>query len=197
MSILLPLNLKNVTMETRSVAMAAVSIVGLLNLGTSVVSLAPPVSKSVQMDNSISSVQLFIYLLLLFLFCEKINLSQKIAGMPQYLYSYGEVCDDSNNNDGDGPSFFFLGNLSQKKTLKIGCSKDCQTIEPGWECPFVGQPCRKICSNGYVNDTAPYTENCDDGNLNNGDGCDSTCHIEPGWKCRTNPPPTVWYFFGQ
>src|SRR5690242_11686058 len=85
---------------------------------------------------------------------------------------------------------FFLGNMLRKQI--IGCSKDCQAIEAGWECPVVGSPCRKICSNGILN----TGETCDDGNLANGDGCNSACQIESGWKCRTTPPPSFWYAFG-
>ena len=29
---------------------------------------------------------------------------------------------------------------------------------------------------------------CDDGNLLNGDGCDSNCNIEPGWDCGYGHP---------
>jgi fibro-slime domain-containing protein len=28
-------------------------------------------------------------------------------------------------------------------------------------------------------------EECEDGNVVGGDGCDSACHLEPGWKCPT------------
>ena len=28
-----------------------------------------------------------------------------------------------------------------------------------------------------------FAEECDDGNLENGDGCDSNCQIEDGWIC--------------
>ena len=29
---------------------------------------------------------------------------------------------------------------------------------------------------------------CDDGNTENGDGCSSTCKIEPGWECTGKTP---------
>ncbi|MFO1519290.1 MAG: hypothetical protein U1F57_06485 [bacterium] len=32
------------------------------------------------------------------------------------------------------------------------------------------------------------SEQCDDGNMANGDGCDSTCHTEPGWTCNSASP---------
>ena len=41
--------------------------------------------------------------------------------------------------------------------------------------------CELECSNGNKNVTAG--EGCDDGNLDNGDGCDSTCQIEYGYRC--------------
>jgi hypothetical protein len=32
---------------------------------------------------------------------------------------------------------------------------------------------------------------CDDGNMNSGDGCSASCKVEPGWRCgggtRTKP----------
>lgn len=38
-------------------------------------------------------------------------------------------------------------------------------------------------------------ETCDDGNLANSDGCDSSCHVEPGWSCditgNSATPPTA------
>jgi cysteine-rich repeat protein len=39
------------------------------------------------------------------------------------------------------------------------------------------------CGNGLVEGT----EQCDDGNTNGGDGCDSTCQIEPGFFCQGVP----------
>ncbi|KAL4446915.1 hypothetical protein ABPG74_014887 [Tetrahymena malaccensis] len=38
------------------------------------------------------------------------------------------------------------------------------------------------------------TEQCDDGNNLNNDGCSSTCQIEPGWKCciANDPNPSNW-----
>eukprot|EP01023_Acetabularia_acetabulum_P045632 TRINITY_DN4636_c0_g1_i1.p1 TRINITY_DN4636_c0_g1~~TRINITY_DN4636_c0_g1_i1.p1 ORF type:complete len:894 (+),score=183.65 TRINITY_DN4636_c0_g1_i1:220-2682(+) len=36
-----------------------------------------------------------------------------------------------------------------------------------------------VCGNSIVE----HTEQCDDGNLRDGDGCDSSCNIEPGYRC--------------
>ncbi|HZV71223.1 MAG TPA: DUF4215 domain-containing protein [Saprospiraceae bacterium] len=40
-----------------------------------------------------------------------------------------------------------------------------------------------ICGNGVIEGG----ESCDDGGENNGDGCSSTCMIEPGWSCFGTP----------
>jgi cysteine-rich repeat protein len=39
------------------------------------------------------------------------------------------------------------------------------------------------CGNGNKH----FNENCDDGGFENGDGCSSTCAVEPGWTCAGNP----------
>ncbi len=43
------------------------------------------------------------------------------------------------------------------------------------------------CGNGFV----AATEECDDGNLTAGDGCDPTCHMEPGYRCYDDPSTCV------
>lgn len=40
-----------------------------------------------------------------------------------------------------------------------------------------------VCGDGIKSGT----EACDDGNLTNGDGCSSTCQVEPGFACAGNP----------
>ncbi|MBN2576974.1 MAG: DUF4215 domain-containing protein, partial [Deltaproteobacteria bacterium] len=89
-----------------------------------------------------------------------------------------ELCDDGNSESGDG------------------CSSTCQ-IEPGFDCPELGQPCvGAVCGNGK----RETNENCDCGTdpdnlpagckavngLFYGDdqnpGCSKTCTVEP--KCR-------------
>ena len=74
----------------------------------------------------------------------------------------GEVCDDGNNNDGDG------------------CTADCKKIEDGFDCAKPGSPCTLKCGNKVVDDG----EVCDDGNNNDGDGCTADCKkIEDGFVC--------------
>jgi cysteine-rich repeat protein len=40
-----------------------------------------------------------------------------------------------------------------------------------------------ICGDGVIEGT----EECDDGGLTPGDGCDSSCEIESGWTCWREP----------
>lgn len=47
--------------------------------------------------------------------------------------------------------------------------------------PVTNTACQ--CGNGNKH----FNESCDDGDLMNGDGCSSTCAIEPGWTCTGNP----------
>ncbi len=44
----------------------------------------------------------------------------------------------------------------------------------------IDEGCPPVCGNGIVE----AGEQCDDGNLVDGDGCSSTCQIEPGFRCR-------------
>ncbi len=40
-----------------------------------------------------------------------------------------------------------------------------------------------VCGDGSINGA----EQCDDGNTRSGDGCSSSCQIEPGWVCSGQP----------
>ena len=51
-----------------------------------------------------------------------------------------------------------------------GCSAICQL--------------NSVCGNSAIEDQA---ESCDDGNAINGDGCDDSCAIEPGYSCTGSP----------
>ena len=44
-----------------------------------------------------------------------------------------------------------------------------------------------ICGDGVVTGG----EQCDDGNLADGDGCDSSCQVEPGWSCPIPGSPCL------
>ena len=85
-----------------------------------------------------------------------------------------EVCDDGNTVNGDG------------------CSSTC-ALEPGYVCSLglIGGNCasggagsvKTVCGDGIV----AGNEECDDGNLVNGDGCTITCLIEDGFACTSGP----------
>ena len=75
-------------------------------------------------------------------------------------------CDDGNLASGDG------------------CNSACQ-VEEGYSCtggtPTTPDVCSDICGDGInVSGSSTY---CDDGNLDDGDGCSSTCSIEDGYEC--------------
>lgn len=55
----------------------------------------------------------------------------------------------------------------------------------------MGSICSTVCGDGLV----ATTEACDDGNLINGDGCDSTCVVEADFSCFAFPgqPSTCSY----
>ncbi len=89
----------------------------------------------------------------------------------------GEDCDDGNLKGGDG------------------CSPTCQ-IESAFECYDNGKEeiCRPVCGDGITMWMlgADVKEECDDGNVNSGDGCSSDCKIEYGFTCTDfehNPYP--------
>ncbi|EDM78420.1 putative lipoprotein [Plesiocystis pacifica SIR-1] len=81
-----------------------------------------------------------------------------------------EACDDGNTEDGDG------------------CSADCLTVDPGYQCQPPGEPCQMvvICGDGLVQ----LPELCDDGNTEDGDGCSAFCKVEIGWDCQGEPTST-------
>lgn len=49
--------------------------------------------------------------------------------------------------------------------------------------PIAEADCETICGDGQW----IQGKECDDGNLEDGDGCSSTCTIEPGWACSPHP----------
>ena len=57
----------------------------------------------------------------------------------------------------------------------------------GYSC--TGTTCTKLCGNGVVDSVATpaYTEQCDDGGTTSGNGCSSTCTLEPGYACTGAP----------
>ncbi|CAI2375785.1 unnamed protein product [Moneuplotes crassus] len=100
-----------------------------------------------------------------------------------------EVCDDNNNNNGDG------------------CNSDCTAVESNWACSGSSLTTKSVCTKCtqgfYQNDPSNPTEcipqcgdgyvagseTCDDGNTIENDGCSSDCgKIELGWECGQASP---------
>ncbi len=88
----------------------------------------------------------------------------------------GEACDDGNTVSGDG------------------CNADCTQVQSGYTCPKdpttgAGGACtpapQSVCGNAQLGPS----EQCDDGNKVSGDGCSSTCALEPGYTCNTVGSP--------
>jgi fibro-slime domain-containing protein len=76
----------------------------------------------------------------------------------------GELCDDGNTQDNDG------------------CSADCTTQDPNYDCSKPGEPCinQVVCGDGRLEGD----EVCDDGNALDKDGCSADCKtVEAGWGC--------------
>lgn len=116
-----------------------------------------------------------------------------------------EQCDDGNRESNDGCSAACLieegyacdapgapcestcgdgvvDTFEECDTDEPGCSGMC-TIFPGWSCSPSGT-CTDDCGDGTVDDAAG--EQCDDGNVESGDGCLPNCRIENGWSCMPN-----------
>ena len=79
----------------------------------------------------------------------------------------GEECDDANSLLGDC------------------CSSSC-IVELGYACSRIDNTsanpdvCSLLCGNGALDDS----EDCDDNNLLNNDGCDASCKVEEGYDCQ-------------
>ena len=81
-----------------------------------------------------------------------------------FAKNIGEVCEDGNKLDGKG------------------CSVDCLSVLPGWNCTFNStlglDVCKEICGDGIVLES----ELCDDLNL---EGCKEGClESREGWICK-------------
>jgi len=59
--------------------------------------------------------------------------------------------------------------------INEGCTSTCNGIDNGWHCTggdtTTATICVEQCGDGYIT----TNEQCEDGNTNNLDGCDSTC----------------------
>jgi len=79
------------------------------------------------------------------------------------------------------------GDLGDLESLD-GCSYYCWSycsVECGYTCTggeerSSADTCSATCGDGV---RSHYAEECDDGNLVDGDGCSSGCEVEEGWTC--------------
>ncbi len=88
----------------------------------------------------------------------------------------GEGCDDGNSLPYDGCT----------PTCRI--EPRCGEYDAGDKLTSPVGACQTSCGDGIL---LRGTEDCDDGNLRDGDGCSHDCQIEPGWTCTSaydNPP---------
>ena len=120
------------------------------------------------------------------------------------LLSFPEQCDDGGREDGngcsancklelgfkcepgpDGPSVCSATNCGDgliegaemcEPSIDLGCTSQCQFAP---DCSGDGA-CTSQCGDGLV---LGASEQCDDGNRTNGDGCDENCNTEMGYDC--------------
>ena len=76
--------------------------------------------------------------------------------------------------------------------LKPGCSRSCKTL-PGWSCSYNlylrYDECSPVCGDGKITGS----EECDDANLQDGDGCTQTCLVEALYECSRKLVSDVAY----
>lgn len=108
------------------------------------------------------------------------------TGQPSECYK----CGDGFINPGEEcDSGIDLGNPSP------GCTQNCEIV-PGWMCFNEPTMCGPVCGDGMWFDmtipdvTVGFAEQCDDGNLVPGDGCDASCDVEDDCECTGTPPGT-------
>lgn len=126
---------------------------------------------------------------------------QPIARCGDGAVIFPEQCDDSNKMSGDGCSESCKVEIGYKcdagaacvkttcgdaviegaemcePSLDEGCTSQCQFAP---DCSGEGA-CTSECGDGLV-----LGEDCDDGNRQNGDGCDETCKVEEGYTCEVD-----------
>lgn len=72
-----------------------------------------------------------------------------------------------NSTCGCPPSYLLVGSTC------VDCMTSCTCSGYGWENGIVGGTCSPVCGDAVV--ISP--EQCDDGNTNDGDGCNNLCQI--------------------
>ncbi|HEX2882073.1 MAG TPA: DUF4215 domain-containing protein, partial [Polyangiaceae bacterium] len=93
----------------------------------------------------------------------------------------GEPCDDGDNFTADGCTpFCEIEPSCDDNPLTTGVVEGNQTL--------IG--CTSKCGDGVIL-VSDVNEECDDGNLIDGDGCDDTCQVEAGWECAVDSGTTL------
>lgn len=103
-----------------------------------------------------------------------------------YMNNYG-VCQKSNPQPIDCPEGQYYSSTEGCKPCPAGCAA-CKNAKTCTKCVQVGfRPqqgaCVPHCGDGKI----ISGEQCDDGNSYSGDGCSSTCIIEPSYSCFEEP----------
>ncbi|MCC7072630.1 MAG: DUF4215 domain-containing protein [Deltaproteobacteria bacterium] len=99
--------------------------------------------------------------------CTEANCGDGVVQGDPY-YRLGETCDDMNDDPNDGCD---------------QCVAAPGTLCWNGPCHFV------VCGDGLIDyDGVSALEQCDDGNAGSGDGCTSTCQMEPGFDCYSSQP---------
>ena len=110
-------------------------------------------------------------------------------GAPPVQFCVGDDgCQPINFDTTEHSNKFVFLNAAYAARQQITCDEDglpsgCTAGGPGG-----GGPSGPVCGDGTIGDT----EDCDDGNTVNGDGCSSGCGYEDGWSCTPRSiSPTV------
>ncbi len=98
-----------------------------------------------------------------------ISAASSLTQLPTYI-SIGHAADDRN-----------IGLPANSNGTLKGFALDVRLVPSGFTCDS-SNACTSTCGDGIK---AP-DENCDDGNINNEDGCDESCQIELGYSCTGN-----------
>ncbi|CAD8178245.1 unnamed protein product [Paramecium octaurelia] len=87
-----------------------------------------------------------------------------------------EECEDMNDIQQDG---CFNCRFQCQQSCIVCAQGICLICEYGWD--QYNNQCRSVCGNGQI---VQQYEQCDDGNNDNFDGCDSNCQVEKDWICN-------------
>ena len=91
----------------------------------------------------------------------------------------------------DGSVLCEFCNISAGFQLRVNSQGQCQCDAKLF---LSGQTCVEICGDGFL--LSRYE--CDDGNLDDGDGCSSLCSVEPSFRCAggSSSSPSVCVYSG-